>query len=288
MVLAKLHKRPTWVMIFAVLMLVFSPLLSSAALAQVEPPYIRQVRILETGDLGLPNPAGLAFSPGAKAFYLVEARRPPQPAPPVTDIVKVTPFEERIGVARIAAAIQDPINMAFDGHANRLLILQPAANRLIEVPEEPDGNLDPASVFRHDARPFGLQDPQGMAVDPASGHLFVLDGAGPRIVRIEPNPGGGFDGAVIAEIDLAQTGLSDVRGLALDPTGGHFQLLSPSEQKLYEVTETGQVVATRDLSEFGLFKPEGLVIAPSGDYTDDPLQMSLYIADSGPVAQGTR
>jgi len=285
--LTKLHKTLTFVMIPAMLILVFSPMVRSMALAQGEPAYVRHVRAIETGDLDIPHPAGLAFSPGAKAFYVVEAHRPAQPLPPDTYLVKVTPYEARGASARIVAAIRDPINMAFDGLANRLLILQPESNRLIEVPEGPDGNLDPATLVRHDARHFGLQNPQGMAVDPASGHLFILDGAGPRIIRIEPNPSGGFEGAAISEIDLGQTGLTGIRGLALDPISGHFHLLDPRGQKLLELTETGQVVTTRDLSEFGLVEPQGLVFAPSGDVTDDPAQMSLYIADSGLVAQRT-
>jgi hypothetical protein len=42
-------------------------------------------------------------------------------------------------------------------------------------------------------------------------------------------------------------------------------------------------VATRDLSEFHVGNPQGMVFAPSGDQTDDPTQVSLYLADSGLV-----
>jgi hypothetical protein len=123
-----------------------------------------------------------------------------------------------------------------------------------------------------------------MTFDPASGRLFILDAAGPRIVRIEPEPGGGFDNGTISEVDLRQTGLVDPRGLAFDPTTGHLHVLIPAEQKLYELSETGQIVASRDLSEFGLGHPQGMVFAPSGDSTDDPAIMNLYLADSGLVA----
>jgi uncharacterized protein YjiK len=286
--LSKLHKTLTYWLIPAMLILVFSLMVSSMALAQGEPAYARHVRAIETGDLGIPHPAGLAFSPGANTFYVVEARSSVEPQPPDTYLVEITPYEAQGASARILAAIQDPINMAFDGLANRLLILQPESNRLIDVPQGPDGSLDPAALVRLDARHFGLQNPQGMAVDPVSGHLLILDAARPRIVRVEPNLNGGFEGAVISEIDLGQTGLTDVRGLALDPVSGHFHLLDPGGQKLLELTETGEIVTTRDLSEFGLVEPQGLVFAPSGDLTDDPAQMSLYIADSGLVDQRTQ
>jgi hypothetical protein len=98
-------KGLTYLMILAVLMSVTSPMASSTGLAQVGPAHIRQVRVLETGDLGLPNPAGLAFSPGAKAFYILEARRPTQPLPLGTDIIKRSP----------------PLRSGPASHASRLL-----------------------------------------------------------------------------------------------------------------------------------------------------------------------
>jgi DNA-binding beta-propeller fold protein YncE len=58
-------------------------------------------------------------------------------------------------------------------------------------------------------------------------------------------------------------------------------VLSTGEQKLYELTQAGQVLAYRDLSGFLISNPQGMTFAPSGDQTDDPAQMSLYIADSG-------
>jgi DNA-binding beta-propeller fold protein YncE len=267
------------------LILIFSLIGSSATVAKDGSAFVRQVRVIETDVLGLRNPAGLVFSPEANAFHVAEARKPTQPPTPFSDIMMITPTEDLAGSARIAAAITDPINMAFDGKARRLLIFQSTANKLIEVTVGPDGKLDPTMLVRHDARHFGLQNPQGMAVDPVSGHLFVLDVSGPRIVRIEPQPDGGLDSVQVTQVDLQPTGLVDPRGLAFDPANGHFHLLSLDEQKLYELTDTGQVVATRDVSAFELNAPEAMVLAPSGDLTDDPLEMSLYLADSGQVEE---
>ena len=254
---------------------------NSAVAAQDGAVHIGLVRVFEPSDTGLTKPAGLAFSSKTRAFHVVEARAEGQTAPADTDVVRLTPFEERVGSARIAAQVKDPINMAFDNRADRLLILQSPADRLIEVFLAPDGNLDPKSLIRHDVRSFGLQNPQGISVDPASGHIFILDTVGPRIVRVEPGPDGSFTNAGISSVNLQPTGLMDVRGLAFDPTTGHLHLVSPAEQRLYELTQAGQVVAKRDLSEFELGDPQGMVFAPSGDQTDDPAQMGLYLADSG-------
>jgi VCBS repeat-containing protein len=253
----------------------------SAGYAQGNPSYLRFVQTFEPYETGLSNPAGLAFSSRANAFQVVEAPGLGQPPPSATDVIQLTPFGNRAGSARFAAQVDNPTNMAFDNKANRLLILQSQAGRLIEVYQDSDGNLDPGTLVRYDVRHFGLENPQGMAVDPASGNLFILDASGPRILRIEPALDGGFDEAEFAIVDLQGTDLINPHGLAFDPTTGHLHVVNPAEQELYELTQTGRVVTTRNLSEFGIRDPQGLVFAPSGDQTDDPREMSLYLADRG-------
>src|SRR6266496_2391787 len=145
---------------------------------------LRQVRVMEIDRAGLHNPAGLTFSAKANAFQVLEENGQGQPTSDHTDFVKLTPFSHRAGSARIMAAIHDPINVAYDNSLDRLLILQASANQLLEVREDSDGNLDPATLTRYDARAFGLQDPEGMSVDPVSGVLYILDAVGPRIVEV--------------------------------------------------------------------------------------------------------
>jgi len=274
----------TYSLFFVGLIFWFSLGGSPAAPAQGNSGFVREVRALEIERAGIQNPAGLAFSPAANAFYVVKGQRQGQPPPAQTDIIKITAFAGRAGSARIAATVQDPINMAFDGRFNRLLILQSSANQLVEVSEDADGNLDPSTMSHHDVRHFGLQNPQGMAVDPAGGALFILDAAVPRILRIEPEADGSFAKAVIAEVDLSSTDLVDPRGLAFDPSSGHLHMMNPAEQELYELSQSGQVVTTRKLSAFGFGELQGMVLAPSGDQTDDPLVMSLYLVNRGIVS----
>ncbi|MEJ2558452.1 MAG: hypothetical protein P8186_19990 [Anaerolineae bacterium] len=219
----------------------------SASFAQNRAALVRQVRVMEADETSLTNPAGLAFSARANAFQVVEAPGAAQLAPGVTDVIQVTPFAHEAGSARIAAQVKDPINMAFDNKGNRLLILQFPANILIEVSQDDAGNLDPATLARHDGRGFGLEDPQGMSIDPASGTLFILDASGPRVVRIEPEADGSFDNAAIAVVSLERAGVVDVRGLAFDPATGHLHMASSSGRQLYELTQAGEVVARRDL-----------------------------------------
>ena len=241
--------------------------------------FVRSVRAIETGRQGHPSQAGLAFSSSADAFLVLET---PEATPSrYSNIIVFSHAGDIAGSVRIAAGLRDPINMAFDDTANRLLMFEPGPGELIEIAAGSDGTLAPGTLTRIDAWHFGLQDPQGMSVDPLSGDLFILDGNGPRIVRVEPDPVLGFEHAAVSEVSLDGSGLEEVRGIAFDPTTGHFQILRPDRQRLYEVTDVALVVVNRDVSGFGLRDPQAMVFAPSGDLTDDPSAMSLYIADGG-------
>jgi len=209
------------------LVVIFLSLLGngSVTLAQTNSAFVREVRVLETDEMGVSNPAGLVFSPKANAFYVMEGRKRGQTN---TDLIKLTPFADRAGSARISAAIKDPRNMAFDKRLNRLLIFQSSSNNLIEVKEKPDGNLDPKTMIRYNARHFGLVNPQGLTIDPASGNLFFLDATGPRLVQVAPEPDGTIDKAVISVVDLKSLGLVNASGIG-EATEEPVKTLVPGE-----------------------------------------------------------
>src|SRR6266545_2647034 len=232
--------------------------------AQGVAPAIWQVRAMEADRTGIDEPIGLVFSSRLNAFYALDAKEWRR-SPTTTDLIELTVFEDRAGSARIEAAIQDPINMVYDNRANRLLILQAQGNQLLEVLADQDGRLAPATLTRHNVVYFGVQKPQGLTVDPVSGDLFILDAAGPRIVRIS----GGLDSGTVSVLDLGSSGIATPRSIAFDSSTGHLHVVSRSEQKLYELSQNGEVLASRDLSQFGLKNPQEIVFAPSSDQTDD-------------------
>ena len=273
----------------AILLLISLPT-SLPISAQAQAAYWRLARNIETDRFGIPHPVGLAFSPATNTFMVPQVPSAGQPNAGATDFVTFTSLADPAGTAPVATAIADSLNIAFDQKANRLLFFDAASSQLGEARARPGGGLDPSStaITRYAVRQYGVQTPRGMTVDPASGRLFILDSAARRIARIDPGPGNSFDGAAaardrrIAYVDLKQLGQGDLRGLAFNPANGHLYVLSPAQQALYEISNTGQLLATRTLAgdDLRLIDPQAMVFAPSGDQTDDPAQMSLYIADS--------
>jgi uncharacterized protein YjiK len=256
-----------------------TPLTLASVWAQDKNGPVRQVRVIEAAERGFPSPGSVAYSPRADALMVFGVD--PQQGLPGSELRSITMGGDPQGLVRLATAITDPRNLAFDAKAGRLLILEARQGELIAIPARPDGNLDPARQVRFAAEHWGVVDPRGLTVDPASGRLFVLDRGGPWLLRIEPDEVGSFDTATVTRVDLGHLGLIDPRGLAFDPTTGHLHVLSGAKWTLYELTEEADLVATRDLSGLGLFDPRGMVFAPSGDTTDDPGCVSVYIADAG-------
>jgi sugar lactone lactonase YvrE len=259
---------------------------SRSGLARTEA-VVREVRTLESDRIGTTSPVGLAFASSNESFYLTSA--PKQIAPPDTAIARLKPFAlrrntDRVGSTKVAASVRNRINIAFDDVRDRLLLLREDGRRLYAIQANADGSLDPTSLVRYDVSRFGLGHPEGMAVDPASGAIFILDASGPRIARLEPGSDGGFADADVSSIDLAPSGATNVRGIAFDPSSGHLHVHAEGG-KLYELTTGGQTVAVRDLSGITLGTPQAMVFAPSGDLTDSPDEQSIYMADSGGSGQ---
>jgi sugar lactone lactonase YvrE len=246
-----------------------------AGSAQGPGPTIWQIRVLESDETGIANPAGLAFSRKANAFQVLEGG---VAAP--ANVKGLTPLGSLLGTKRVPAVLQNPINMAFNNREGSLLMLTGASGQLLEVRQAADGSPNPAALIRRTIPALAPQNPQGMTVDDASGALFILDAVGPRIFKVD------LEARTVSVIDLASSGITGPRGIALDPTTGNLHIQAPESKKLYELSQSGAVLAVRDLEVFNLQNPQGMVFAPSGDQTDDPTQMSLYIAD-GATTQST-
>jgi hypothetical protein len=222
--------------------------------------------------LAYANPRGLAFSPRAHAFVVA-------PAGGARTVQVLTQAGEPAGADALDLAAADALNMAFDGRRGRLLAL--SGRQMLAVPSNSAGRITPKAAALYDVAHLGIQRPAGISVDPASGSVFVLDSAIPRLVRVDPTPDGGFDAAAVSYWELHGVAADALRGLAFEPATGHLFVLSDT-RTLLELGGSGELVRSHDVSEARLRNPGGMVFAPSGDQTDDPASHSLYIADGSP------
>jgi len=280
------HNRNFWRSISKCLAMVIvftwmTPLAYTAEIARSNDGFFHKVRVIDTTNLGIPNPAGLTFIPKTNNFKVINANPSDQSLSAFTDLMSVTMDEKSDGTIRIPIGNLDPVNTAYDEQSGGLLILERSGQSLVVVPAGTDSKLKPSRLTRHNIQSWRLKKPMGMTVDHAGRQIFILDLSGPRLMKIVAAGSKGLDDVSVTEVDLRQPGIVKPQGLAFDPATGHLHIFSKDDQTLYEITQSGQIVATRNLSTFKLTNLQSLVFAPSFDQTDDPQQMSLYLADSG-------
>jgi PKD repeat protein len=131
-----------------------------------------------------------------------------------------------------------------------------------------------------------LSEVNGIAVDPISGDVYLLDSGSGQFLRVDateigkPDPSSALNLEPISTIGLGGEA-GDLRSLAFDPATRHLFSINTKRQQLVEFTLTGDQVKVYDLSPFSLSEPLALAFAPSTDQTDAPSASSLYIAGDG-------
>jgi uncharacterized protein YjiK len=275
----------TAVLTFIAILLLTLSVGSSPTLAQENTGQLREIRTFENDDAGLSNPVGLAYSPEAELFLVLES-----PVDRQTTIALMTPYAQKVGSMDIDAALVNAANVAFDSRTNQLLFLKAGTQELVRVPVNLESSYSRPRATILPLSGLNLQDPGGMVVDATSGHLYFLDSSRRQLVRVEIDETEQADdgqpvSAEVTRINLGHLGVSDGRGLAINPINGHLYFFSPSQEEAYEITTSGQLVTVFDLALFGFASPQSLVVAPSGDRLDEPDKMSLYIMDRTTTGQ---
>jgi hypothetical protein len=268
-----------------VVSLILAPAVSTALSQPPANGHWYDVRSVPAAELGLLNPVGLSYSPAEDLFFALENANGGGAA----ELTAFTPFEEPAGTTLLASPAAQPLNTAFYGPTGELVALDRQRQQLAQIEIGPRGDRLRSS---QDIRQFRttllrIANPQGMAVDDEGGRLFILDGNGPRIIRIQADAQHSFDGeAATRDGRVQRTTLHSLRnvalrGIAFNPSNGHLYVASPAEQKIYELTEQGDILSVLDIAELDLRDLQGMVFAPSADLTDDPAIYNLYLADSG-------
>ena len=244
------------------------------------------VRTIHTGEFGLAEAEGLAFSPPTNTFIVLDANG---------NSTLLTLDEHSAGTRALLEAQGNAINAAFDPSKGSLFVLNRGRGEIAEIKSDSQGLPETsAPVARSALRAFGIKDPQGITFDPANGRLFVLDAGKAQIVSVAPHPTLGFDAdeAIrsnkVERIPLENLGTGAFRGIAFNPSNGYLYVSQPDQNRLYELTQAGELVSTSDLASLEVDNVTSMAFAPSGDNTDDPDTNSLYLLESGKTAASSQ
>ena len=235
---------------------------------------------------GAINPAGVAFLRSVNSFIVIDTPKAGQ----ANTGLALVPFYADESTSSKIVALTDPLNFAYSQRYDRFWSFDRGASALIAREPQPDGLPGVPQAVRFDARAIGILNAQGMTFDANTGHLFILDAGGRRVIRITPDAQGNLDPTArpITRIELRALGTAPLRGIAFNPTNNHLYVMDANGQKLSELTDTGALVSTWNLTALRLASPQSMTFAPSVDNTDAPGTMNLYLADAGRGDTGGR
>ena len=154
----------------------------------------------------------------------------------------------------------------------------------LSVQSARDGLLR-VSPSGYDLSGYGIEQLRAIAVDSSTGDLYLLDAAGPAIVRVQPGPGADYDGKEAqiqgrwSRIELHALENEELGFLAFDPQARRLYILEQGGRSLFQVSLEGLVQRALELREPLAVDIGGLFFAPSSDPTDGPDSVHLYAWD---------
>jgi sugar lactone lactonase YvrE len=247
--MSKIKSKSLVTAVFPLLLaLLFLAASDSQTFAQENVQPIEEVRVFENDDISLLNPIGLAYSQKANRFFVLDGQSGEK-----SNIIIMTPYERPLGTITVDRNLVNTANITFDDRTNQLVFYNTADQELVKLRIPTDIEETEPAINTTSMAYVGLQDPRGLVIDPTGGQIFFLDSAKQQLVRVptKEQSRSATDTDTpsrISRIKLDHIGASDLRGLALNPDNQHFYFMSPSQQRVYEVTQTGQVVTIFDLS----------------------------------------
>ncbi len=232
-----------------------------------------------------PDPAGIAYMPAQDTLVISDSEVDEMPLFQGSNLFTGTRMGPGLGTGDVTAYSGEPSDLGIDTANGRLFIADDDKNRVFIVSVGSDGVYGTADDTRSNFRtvPFGSDDPEGVAYDPATGHLFISDGFGVEIYRIDPVNGVfGDANDIVTHFDLAQYGAGDCEGLGINPALGRLLCVDPSTpDNIYEVGKGGALF--RVLSMAALPTSHAVVadvtMAPTSNPTDSPGAMNYWIVD---------
>ena len=122
-------------------------------------------------ELGLAEPAGVAFIPGAGELVTIGM-------PQGTELGRLTLLEDVVGAVAVDLQIPDPAAVAFDSGDDRLVFVDNESDEFVGLAGDGLRARGEPTVSRAGLAALSLGQVRGMAFDATDGSLIVLDATG--------------------------------------------------------------------------------------------------------------
>jgi len=234
-----------------------------------------------------PDPAGIAYLPHSGKLLAADSEVDEMSIFAGANLFELGFSGVLEGTGDTLAYSSEPTGLAFNPGSGHLFVSDDSAKSIFEVAPGIDAVFGTADdvVTQIDLLTLGSADPEGVAFDPLSGDLFVLDGFDRDVHRISPGSNGVFDGFAPVGDDLSSSfdvgafGALDPEGIAVDPATGSLLIADRLVKSVLQVTIDGDLLRTIDVSAVpSSARLSGIVVAPG---SAAPGEDHLYMSDRG-------
>jgi uncharacterized repeat protein (TIGR01451 family) len=241
------------------------------ATLQAEPAPVRLVRTFELEGMNPAQPAGLVYLPEQNTFQLMEAPLPADSSPALQPEIAeraragLAGPNRPAGLERIAAALEDPSNLAFDPSSGYLHVLERADLLLYEM------GLNGQVQAVRDLSNFGIEDPQGMTFAPSGDQTD--DPEALSLYLADSGPASTGSAGQIFEISFAKAALvpasAYIAGLVQTIEAWQWSPASPDSSGMtYLPASNSLLVSDGEVEETAVFAGDNLFQATlDGDLT---------------------
>jgi hypothetical protein len=246
------------------------------------------VQIIDTSQFSppSPDPAGIVYLGTSGTFMVSDSEVNEMSIFTGDNLFEMTPDGFLSDTLTTTSFSREPTGVAFNPANGHLFFSDDNARTIFEVDPGPDGLYDTSDdiVTSFDTAVLNSDDPEGVTFDTWDGVLFIIDGNGSEVYRIDPGVNGIFDGVPpmgddeMDHFDTLSLGVRDSEGIAFNTDEGTLFVIGEPINLVAEVTVEGNLVRMIDISAAATIMPGGLAYAPS---SVNPSEYNLFIADRG-------
>ena len=243
------------------------------------------VRTIHTSALGTPapDPAGISYDETADRLVISDSEVDEMPIYRGANLYTLTRTGKLSGTGTTIEFSREPTGVGIDSSTGTLFTSDDVKDKVFVHDPGPDGRQGTADdlVTSTSTVAYGSRDPEGVEFEPDLGHIFICDGSGKEVYRVDPvNQVFGDGDDVVTHFDVGKYGIRNCEGIGSDPQRKTLLVIDDYERKIFELTRAGALVriVTIPLSYKSLWLA-GVTVAPTSNPSDSPKAMSYWVVD---------
>jgi DNA-binding beta-propeller fold protein YncE len=233
-----------------------------------------------------PDPTGIAYWRAKNSLVVTDSEVEAMPGLFTGfNIFESSPGGTLMSTGSTLEYSNEPSGLGFNASIGHFYIADDDLERIFEIHPGNDGILgtDDDLITSFDTSAFGCNDPEGVAF--GDGELFIADGVGAEIFKVNPGVNKIFDGVppagddFVSQFDTFALGISDPQGIEFNPVSQTLFFTGGESDYVVESDKQGVVLRLIDISALNIVSASGLALGrlSGGAHTSS----SLYISDRG-------